>query len=162
MARRRTRFVLLGIVLLLGAGAGMFALVGNVGMTDEARASEHWPRAPGTMRSSDFVEHSGRGSHYYEVLVTYDYEAAGAALRGNRVGFYKAGNFDHVSDARAFVARYRAGARVDVYYDPDHPDHAVLVPGGLGVGFAAIVMFALMGVALLAGAIACFMRARRA
>ncbi len=147
-------FVVLGIVCLLGAGGSVFALVGNLSMSGEASASESWPSAPGTMLSANYVVQRGRGTHYYEVHASYEYVVAGATHRGNQVGFYKAGNFDDEADARAFVARYKAGAHVDVFYDPAAPDHAVLVRGGETVGVAAVVLFAAIGVAFLAAAIA--------
>ncbi len=159
--RRRTLLVVLGIVCVLGAGASAVALLGNLDMTGEARASESWPSTPGTVLSSKVVKQGGRGSHFYEVLATYDYEVAGLVHHGNRIGFYREGNFEDASDANAFVAHYKPGARVDVYYDPGAPDDAVLVRGGQHTGFAAIALFAGVGVGFLVAAIACFLRARR-
>ncbi len=156
MARkRRALFVVLGIVCVLGAGGSVVALVGNVGMSGEASASEQWPSAPGTVLTSEIVKQTARSTHYYEVHATYEYVVSGATHRGNQIGFYKAGNFDEAADARAFVARYQPGAHVDVYYDPAAPERAVLVRGGTGAGLAAIALFAAITVAFLAGAFAC-------
>jgi hypothetical protein len=44
------------------------------------------------------------------------------------------------SAARAVLARYRRGQRVTVYYDPDHPQLAVLEPGSSFGGFCRVVV----------------------
>lgn len=160
--KRRSLLVVLGVLCVFGAGGGVVALVGNISMTSDARASEHWPSTTGTMLSSDIVTQTGRNTHYYEVLARYEYEVEGAVHHGNQIGFYRTGNFDHASDARAFVAHYQPGARVDVYYDPADPERAVLVRGGPGTGMGVVVLFASMTVAFVVGAVACFVRARRA
>ncbi len=162
MARKGTRkFWLIGIVLLLGAGGSVPAILANVGETGEARASVDWPTTAGTIQSAAVTAHHGKMGTYWEVTATYDYQAGGAPRHGNVIGYYDEANFDHEAGARALAARYPEGGHVDVHYDPEHPDRAVLIPGRKGMGFVAIALFGVMGLGFLAGAFACFRRALR-
>src|SRR5437867_10319975 len=154
MARRRGGwFVVLGIVCVLGAGVAVAMVIGNIAMTGEIEASGGWPSVNGTVVSSDIIEERGRHD-YYTVRAQYDYEVGGVVRHGNRVAFYGNGNFDHAADAHAWIARYPRGAQVDVYYDPNKPEEAVLIRGGQGIGVGVIVIFAGLGLAFVAGAIA--------
>jgi hypothetical protein len=83
--------------------------------------------------------------------VTYEYSVAGRKLRCNRVSIGEdLGNFE-VAET---IAKYPVGAAVTVYYNPRHPDQAVLerdLPKGmwgcLGIG-TGIVLTIVFGSAI--------------
>ena len=72
--------------------------------------------------------HTGRNS-YYNVSVSYAYIINGRRFVESRIALW---NRDlHGSGGRVhdFVAIHPVRAAVDVFYDPEHPENAVLIPG---------------------------------
>jgi hypothetical protein len=164
MAQRSSwKFTVLGVVLLLGAGGSVPAILANVTDHRNALASVHWPTTQGTVLSSSIAMHQGHTQPYWRVAVRYDYQVGGVVHQGGRLGAY-GNNGEYGRDeaaARAFVASVPAGARVTVHYDPDHPDTAMLSPAAPETGMVGTALFAIMGGLLLLGAIACFVRVAR-
>lgn len=81
--------------------------------------------------------------------MTYTYEVDGKPMSSKRVSFEV---FGEKFDAERVVARYPAGTRVKVFYNPEDPGRAVLITGvdattWAGVGGGAL--FLLMGIGVL-------------
>src|SRR3954463_4926707 len=110
--------------------------------TLQVRAAREWPSAPGKvvvskpeLRDVKVLDDSRQGGHRTEkrnfANITYEYSARGKKLRNNRVSIGEdLGNFE-VAET---LARYPVGKAVTVYYNPLHPDEAVLerdLPKGL-------------------------------
>lgn len=128
----------------------------------QVRAARAWPSAAGKVVVSKTearkvkVLDSGRAEgHRFEERnfadIVYEYSVAGRKLRNNRVSIGEdLGNFQ-VAET---IAKYPVGTVVTVYYNPRHPEQAVLerdLPKGLwgclGIG-TAIVLAIVFGSAI--------------
>ncbi len=128
----------------------------------QVRAAREWPSAPGKVviskaevREVKVIDSDRQERHRFEernfANIVYEYSVAGKKLRNNRVSIGEdLGNFE-VAET---IAKYPAGAIVTVYYNPLHPNEAVLerdLPKGmwgcLGIG-TAIVLAILFGSAI--------------
>ncbi len=82
--------------------------------------------------------------------VAYDYTVDGTPFSGNTVRF---GNHaGALAKAEADVAKYPAGAPVEVYYDPAKPQTSTLESGQSGLSVWGLVL-AILGAALTAFAV---------
>jgi hypothetical protein len=128
----------------------------------QVRAAREWPSASGKMvvskaevRKVKVIDGDRAEGHRFEERnfadIVYEYSVAGRKLRNNRVSIGEdLGNFQ-VAET---IAKYPVGAVVTVYYNPLHPDQAVLerdLPKGmwgcLGIG-TAIVLAIVFGSAI--------------
>jgi hypothetical protein len=128
----------------------------------QVRAAREWPSAAGKVvvsktevRKVKVLDSDRAGGHRFEERnfadIVYEYSVAGRKLRNNRVSIGEdLGNFQ-VAET---IAKYPVGAAVTVYYNPLHPDQAVLerdLPKGLwgclGIG-TAIVLAIVFGSAI--------------
>ena len=128
----------------------------------QVRAAREWPSASGKVvvskaevRKVKVIDGDRAEGHRFEERnfadIVYEYSVAGRKLRNNRVSIGEdLGNFQ-VAET---IAKYPVGAVVTVYYNPLHPDQAVLerdLPKGmwgcLGIG-TAIVLAIVFGSAI--------------
>jgi hypothetical protein len=126
------------------------------------RAAREWPSTSGKvvvskaeLRKTKVIDSDREDGHRFEERnfadIVYEYAVAGRKLRNNRVSIGEdLGNFQ-VAET---IAKYPVGAVVTVYYNPLHPDQAVLerdLPKGmwgcLGIG-TAIVLAIVFGSAI--------------
>jgi hypothetical protein len=71
-----------------------------------------------------------RGNDQYDADVEYTYQPEIRPYRSTRIAFSFAGTgFLTQEGAKEFIAPYRAGKKVTVYYDPRDPSSAVLQTG---------------------------------
>lgn len=112
-------------LILLG---GVFLIVGLVA-TKRAKTAQSWPSIPGTVNRTDVVEHEdsdsdGFTSVTYEPVVEYNYAVMGQPFTSKRIAFGT--NRYNYKKAQEIVSKYPAGARVNVFYNPEKPKDAVL------------------------------------
>jgi hypothetical protein len=98
------------------------------------RAAQAWPSVTGVVLSAQVETQtswdstSGADSTSFHPSITYEYEVNGQRYRGDRLrasdGFYSMGMLP--GSAQAAVDRYRPGAPVTVYYNPQNPHESVL------------------------------------
>ena len=138
------------VYLMLLAPLGLLLGVA-VYKTLQVRAAREWPSAAGKVvvsktevRKVKVIDSDRAEGHRFEERnfadIVYEYSAAGRKLRNNRVSIGEdRGNFE-VAET---IAKYPVGTVVTVYYNPLHPDQAVLerdLPKGmwgcLGIGTA--------------------------
>ena len=133
--------------MIIAAVVGGFMLVDAGGDAWTARATRSWPTTEGTVVESGLVrEDSGLGTQTV-ARIEYLYTAPGAEpVIGTAVWACECAS--EAEDAAA-LERFGAGAEVEVHYDPDDPERAVLLTGApagvwtkLGLG-AALLLFAL-------------------
>jgi len=129
-------------------------LVAAIVKTWQAREARSWPTVSGKVVKSvaevreervpdDEREDGYRTESRNFANVTYEYSVGGRKLRCNRISIGEdLGNFQIAEK----LAKYPAGSIVTVYYNPRHPDQAVLerdLPQGLwgclGIGSAVVV-----------------------
>ncbi|MBT3200647.1 MAG: DUF3592 domain-containing protein [Phycisphaerales bacterium] len=149
---------------LVFAAVGIGIAIVGVNMLAKANASSAWPSVKGKIVASDVKKSTSsrkrskgrRKSTKYRAIIKYEYTVAETKHTGNQVSF--GGSSTSMSAAKAVASRYPKGADVDVYYDPENPDEAVLetgtsastyIPLGVGLVFGLIGMF-LAGQAFLA------------
>lgn len=141
--------ILLGpLALLLGAA---------VYKTLQVRAARAWPSVAGKVvvsktdvRKVKVMDSSRAEGHRFEernfANIVYEYLVAGKKLRNNRVSIGEdLGNFE-VAET---IAKYPVGAVVTVYYNPRHPNEAVLerdLPKGLWgcLGIGTVIVLAIV------------------
>ncbi len=98
------------------------------------RDSPRWPSVQGEIRQSRAVARNETGDsqghlgHHWAAEVEYHYVVEGVAYTGRRIRAFGPNHFDEAS-AQAELAPFPVGAKVPVYYQPDHPGTSVLVPG---------------------------------
>ena len=144
---------------LIFAVVGIGVAIIGANMLAKANASSSWPSVKGKVIASDVKKSTSsrkRGkrrskSTSYRAIIKYEYTVAETKHVGDQISF--GGSSTSMSAAREVANRYPTGAEVDVYYDPEDQEEAVLEAGKslstyvpLGVG----LVFALLGT-LLAG-----------
>jgi hypothetical protein len=129
--------------------------------TLQVRAAREWPSTPGQVAISNsevrdvrVLDDSRETGHRFEqrnfANIVYEYTVRGVVLRNNRVSIGEdRGNFE-VAET---IAKYPAGMAVTVFYNPLHPNEAVLerdLPKGLwgclGIGTAVVLAIVFGGV----------------
>ncbi len=154
------------LVIMGGLGV-LLILVGyylyRLRLRDHAHAvaALAWPRARGRITASSVgtVQEASANvddplpNTFYVPEITFAYEVSGATYQGARVSYAdpKQTNKKKVAD---LVARYPAGAEVQVAYDPANPAESVLEPGTAGTSpfsFNVIFLFAAGAVCLVVG-----------
>jgi len=116
--------IFLWLLLLVGPA---FIFTGIYGHYRD-QPSLQWPATSGTVIQSESQYHGGKHS-YYDVNFSYSYLVNDRRYIGHKIRLWNprfSGDHDSV---KAFVAGYHVRAEVDVHYDPQHPDNAVLFPG---------------------------------
>ena len=132
-------------------------LVAAIVKTWQVREARSWLQAPGKVVTSvaevrevkvfdDDREGGSRLESRNFANVTYEYSVSGRKLRNNRISIGEdLGNFQVAEK----LAKYPAGSIVTVYYNPRHPDQAVLerdLPKGLWgcLGIGTVIVLAIV------------------
>ncbi|MBI5294494.1 MAG: DUF3592 domain-containing protein [Chloroflexi bacterium] len=146
----------IGFLVLFGGMGFLLILIGLVN-ADKADVTHEWPVVQGVVtqssmrahRSSNRHRHGGVRTHYsYEPVVEYDYTVNGVPYTSARIG-YGAYRFNQ-EQCQEFLAQYPARTMVQVHYDPEHPQSAVLETGAHG----QIGLYIVGGILLLSGFVA--------
>jgi hypothetical protein len=128
----------------------------------QVRAAREWPSTAGKvvvskaeLRKTKVLDSEREEGHRFEERnfadIVYEYSVAGRKLRNNRVSIGESRGDFEIAET---IAKYPVGTLVTVYYNPLHPDQAVLerdLPKGmwgcLGIG-TAIVLAIMFGSAI--------------
>ncbi|WP_417390617.1 DUF3592 domain-containing protein [Gimesia sp.] len=133
--RDRMRKVGRRLVIFLGL---IFLIVGYVmayqiglPLLEQARASTSWPVTTGEVLESKVKSHrsSNSSSSTYAAHVVYRYQIEGKNYESQTVWFGSDVSTSDRSLAQNTVKKYPVRQSVNVYYDPRHPEAAVLEPG---------------------------------
>ncbi len=144
------RAVFIGVGLLLIAGSIFYYVYAS----RRAAAAEEWHEAAGRVVATrievdNSTDSDGDSTTSYDAIVSYEYAAAGRIYRSERLNLNETPLFSDEGDARAFLAEYRVGAPLEVYYDPASPgDAAVIIEGpSWAISIVALVglIFAAVG-----------------
>lgn len=146
----KSRRPLTGILFIF---VGIIALIWGGIVLKNASASSAWPSVQGEVTESKVetkVERVKKNERWqnrrtYWAKVHYSYSVDGAPYSGAKVSFGEYGGKE--KDARQIVKRFPKGKSVDVYYDPEKPEMAVLEPGAtkasylfLGIGLVSFIV----------------------
>lgn len=108
-----------------------------------AYESKSWPSATGTIIKSEVDSWMKDGKSQYEARINYSYEINGKKYNSTKISTSGSYSGSNMTKAKEFVAAYPNGKTVDVFYDPEVPDSAALIPG------PRLSDFALAGVPLI-------------
>lgn len=124
------------LVTSLGMFGGAAVLVIGIATVRRARASRRWPSAKGVVVSSKILKerstssnsepgHGTRSDYQYKPEVAVEYAVRGVKYLSNRVTLadFSTSSTQH---AARVTARYPEGKVVDVFYNPDNPEDAIL------------------------------------
>jgi hypothetical protein len=114
--------------LVFSAMAIGLILVGLFTMRETSR-SRGWLKTGATIVSSRVTEYAGKSGRTYRPMVIYAYSVGPARFMSSRIAFRQSASSSRAA-AEGIAARYRAGTRVEIRYDPQDPEQAVLAPGG--------------------------------
>lgn len=136
------------VVTIGGIVAGSVALVIGIAIERQARVSRRWPSVKGVVLSSKILKEQSNPSssslgrritdgYQYKPEVAFEYTVFGVKYISNKVSFadYSTNTTGHATQV---IERYPEGAAVDVYYNPDNPEDAVLEKRG---GFGVLLLF---------------------
>ncbi len=123
-----------GLTVLVTGGIGLtFALVAailiGIGWINHrrAQASQQWPMVLGRVTGARVEANpSDDGGPTYSPTIRYAYDVGGRMYTNARLAFGGVTNDSNPAVAQRAVARYPAGAIVQVYYNPANPQDAVL------------------------------------
>ena len=131
-------------LIMLTTGAGNVIWAGARMMP--ALRSLSWPSTEGEILARDLDSSPLR----YNPVVEYRYEVGGSQFRGHRISFAPTMTVSDADRALGTFHKYLPGRKVDVYYDPTHPERSVLEPGiNWLLGGHLLAGLALLGLAFL-------------
>ena len=118
------------IVALLFIVPGGAVVVSSIWELVQAFGSARWLRADGVILCSKIQRSSdGDSGNVYRADISYAYNVAGNDLVGARPRFGSRGFLSWSGPAERMTEKYRVGARVTVWYDPEDPRESVLETG---------------------------------
>ena len=156
----QTGLIIAGIVFVVFGGLGAYMVYSGLKSRANARASETWPTAGGTVLASEVEQrahysHKTRKTTYdYEPKIRYRYKVAGTNYESDVIRF---GDLVRNSAKlpQELMTKYPAGSTVAVRYNPADPACATLETlsaGGkqilMGAVFIAIPLFILVVTAI--------------
>lgn len=117
------------IIAILSFGLGCIFLVLSWKRKRKEAITNRWLPAQGIVLSSEVKEYRSSGTQgatqiTYAPLVRYQYTCNGHTYPGIRIAL-SAGNHSRLK-AEQIAARYPVGQTITAYYDPLHPEEAVL------------------------------------
>jgi hypothetical protein len=125
-ARGRVRTLNSLRVVFSVAGVGLIIL-GLFTMRETSR-SRGWVKVDGRVVTSSVNEFRGKGGATYRPLVMYSYSVGPVRFMSNRIAFHPVSSGDRRA-AATLAAGYPVGRTVQVFYDPQDPEQAVLDRG---------------------------------
>ena len=125
-------------------GIGLFMLVRGLLDFRIIRLSQNWPTVEGQIvqatievtRSSD---DDGTTSTRYAPLVIYTYSLVGQQYTSDKVTFGAKWRYGSRSKAES-KSNYQTGQRINVYYNPEKPEQAVLEPGAMRGAWGSLIL----------------------
>ena len=92
------------------------------------RESKSWPCVKGKITESEVVRYDATTARY-DFHVRYAYAVDGRDYTHNVATLY---TLSGKAECEALLNQFPAGAKADIYYDPQNPQDAVLVTGATG------------------------------
>jgi len=117
--------------------------------------SKSWPKTTGTITLSEVESWMKDGNSQYDARLDYSYTVNGKKYNSTKLNTGGTYSGSSMSKAKEIVGEYPKGKTVDVFYDPEVPESAALIPGipvkDIAVGafsllFFFIGLFVLLGI----------------
>lgn len=120
--------LIVGIAFIVGAWLTYTNF--SVPMTEEAEASESWPTSIGTIINSEVNQSVDDGTTMYSAEINYQFNVENKSYVGNKISLASGGtSTSSLREIKKDLQKYPIGKEVTVYYDPELPNNAVLIPG---------------------------------
>ena len=110
------------LAVVLGLGLIVWGVYAN----HRDRPSLQWPGVSGIVERCREVDYYTKHAHHY-VDITYAYNVSGRRYEGHTIALWSE-DWEN-RGATQFVAEHPVNSAVEVYYDPEHPENAVLIRG---------------------------------
>lgn len=144
------------ILVALGLGGlGFFLIFTSHRNKQKALASADWPVVSGEVTHTTVHVNGGQDGHFrYIPQIQYVYQVGAQVYDGDRRTFGRAARYKTHDEAEGILARYPVEGVVNVYYNPQKPEEAVLERGFFGsssdliTGIVLILVMASMGCGL--------------
>ncbi|MBE2272312.1 MAG: DUF3592 domain-containing protein [Anaerolinea sp.] len=141
--------LIFGAVIIPVVAVALVLLIIVVRAGRKVRASQNWRIAKGRVLAS-YIERrysrtgeGGTSAAYYPV-VAYEYEVGRQHFQGSRIRFGNQIGYGWTGPAQKDVDRFPVGAPVDVYYDPEAPEDAVLERSARGSNRMLLIVVAVI------------------
>lgn len=122
-----TTFIV-GAALILGAW--QINTHFSVPMAEEAKTSESWPISTGVITYSDVNQTVDDGKTMYSAKINYHFNVDNKTYLGDKITLTSGGTkTSSLREVKKQLQKYPLGTEVTVYYDPELPNNAVLLPG---------------------------------
>jgi hypothetical protein len=138
-------------IIMLGIAVLMVGLA--LWRTRKAAAARQWPSVPGEIITSEVLASPGsEGGTSYSPKIVYRYQLGGQTYESRRLSVARDWEGWPESRIRSTVNQYPVGQKVQVYYNPQNTDDAVLMHARPGVAwlYAIAAMCLCSGPTLLA------------
>ncbi|MDA3906217.1 MAG: DUF3592 domain-containing protein [Bacteroidales bacterium] len=127
-------------------------------LAEEAEASIEWPTTSGVITSSEMTKEwkkdeqdPNKGDYMYSAHIRYNYLVGGEEYSSTRIDLAQ-GSTSSQSSVEETLLEYAKGNTVSIYYNPESPNRAVLIPGasfGLKLLFKLPFVFAVAAVLMI-------------
>ncbi len=124
------------LVAILIIAGGIVVVVGELSASKELEKIQAWPETTGEIIAFN-LSRSYIGDYF--ASIQYRYEVDGVRYMGETIRPGGRMNFRSKRLAREIESRYRTGAVIPVYYDPDNPEHCCVDREETAAGKAAIL-----------------------
>lgn len=137
------RIVAYAIFSVMLVGALAYMVYDNIRYAGTAS----WRSVPGRVVESDYYRTGGgpRTAESYHVRVTYAYAVDGRRFTGDEIWLTAGTSFNSREEAAEFLAPYRPGNPVAVYYDPADPQDTALIVERGGDPMVLLILAGLWG-----------------
>ncbi|MEK6970971.1 MAG: DUF3592 domain-containing protein [archaeon] len=134
-ARSPVVFILL-MAGFIATGLGLIAVLADF-------THSNWPTIEGTVTSSEIVSTPSESGKSYNGLLHYAYQLDGSLFTGK--GWPSGGGIEFVEHSKVLarlnegLAKFPAGSKIIVHYNPSNPAESSLTTGFVGLGLAVLV-----------------------
>jgi len=112
------------LFLLAGVGMVLYPLYAD----HRDRPSLQWPKVTGTVMQCERIHHGSGSRSRSAVNISYNYVVNGGSYLGNTIARWSP-DWGDGRPTTQFIVEHPVHAAVEVFYQPDRPENAVLVPG---------------------------------
>ena len=123
---------IIGLILLVAA---MKVVMTGWQTYQAGQNSRVWPTTAGKVVSNEIDKSNGSDDDTpYNIYVRYTYQVHGQTFKNNSIRHHAMISFATMDQAEEYIKKYPVGGIVKVYYDPQNPADAMLIPGSTAEG----------------------------
>lgn len=115
-----------GLFALTLGGLGVYLIIHSQRSKQKAAQSQTWPMVKGIITETRISTQEHNETLRYMPIVRYTYEVGGKIYESRQITFGSGEEFGSRQKAADYLANYPVDGQVNVYYNPEKPDEAVL------------------------------------